>query len=122
MKKYTLLLFYCVPWITIGAKAALYLDRSHQEWVGIVVILAAVLYMGILCVLAFYWGRRKKSSLWLGGSVIQYLVNLWFAKPALGNIGAAVDDIYLLLQFLSGFLQIGMYFVGRREGMMHEKS
>lgn len=120
MRKQFLLLFYFVPWVTIAAKAALYLDNFQPDWLAAGVIFAAVLYMAALCGLAFQWGRQKRVFLWLLLGVMQYGVNLWSAAYVLAENGALVEQICRLLEMLSAILQIGLYFVGRREATLEK--
>lgn len=115
MKKYSLLLFYFVPWVTLGAKLFLYLDTFGSPWLAVFLILVSALYMGLLCFFAFRWGRQKGLWLWLLGSAIQYGVNAVLGRPLLGTDDWAWANAYGVLHILAAFLQIGMYFAGRRE-------
>lgn len=120
MRKQFLLLFYFVPWVTIAAKAALYLDRFQPDWLAAGVIFAAVLYMVALCGLAFQWGKEKKFFLWLLLGLLQYRVNLWSAAYVLAENGAVVEQVCLLLEMLSAILQLGLFFGGRRESSLEK--
>lgn len=122
MKKQTLLLFYFVPWLPLEAKVLLYLDQFDLPWVAVAAVFGTGLYMAVFCGLAFQWGKGRLFWPWILGTGIQYGVNHWSAKPLLGDAGGMMDDIWRLLQFLSAFLQMGLYLAGRREKIMEEKS
>lgn len=115
MKKYSLLLFYFVPWVVLGAKLILYLDTFALDGLAILLILISMFYMGALCFLAFQWGKRKKMMFWLLGSAVQYGVNALSGAPLLGTDDWIWVNAYGVLHILGAFLQVGMYFAGRRE-------
>ena len=76
--------------------------------------------MVALCGLAFQWGKEKKFFLWLLLGLLQYRVNLWSAAYVLAENGAVVEQVCLLLEMLSAILQLGLFFVGRRESSLQK--